>query len=122
MSIDLEKSIFFGQPLIDAYLLQEEVYFYGTVIHGSAQERIENNKSSVFTENYLCHLKKGKSYHLTIAPINLVVQKKEHEIIERDKVFDGVKKMRYNTSGNLRNYIDQTEVYLNFVNDKYEIN
>ncbi|MBK8109930.1 MAG: hypothetical protein IPK46_06125 [Saprospiraceae bacterium] len=32
MTLDIERSIFFGQPLIDSYLLQEELYFYGVVV------------------------------------------------------------------------------------------
>jgi hypothetical protein len=34
MTLDYEKSIFFGQPLVDAFLLQDELKFYGIVVHG----------------------------------------------------------------------------------------
>ena len=34
---DFEKSLHFGQALIDAYLLQNDVFFYGTVFHHSVE-------------------------------------------------------------------------------------
>jgi len=44
MTLDQERSIFFGQPLIDGFLLQEELAMYGIIIHSSAQKQIEIQK------------------------------------------------------------------------------
>ena len=37
MSINITRQIFFGQPLIDAYLLEEDVAFYGIVVHNTVE-------------------------------------------------------------------------------------
>lgn len=39
MTVDLENSIFFGQPLIDAYLLGEQLQSYGIACHASAEKK-----------------------------------------------------------------------------------
>jgi hypothetical protein len=113
MTLDNDKSIFFGQPLIDAYLLQEELYFYGIIIHASAEKEIEKNPDSDgkrFTKNYLCPLKpNGNANHLTIFPLY------SQDNSESEILLLSIKKLRFNTSGILRKYIDNTESYLNFV-------
>ena len=44
MTFDIGNSIFFGQPLIDAFLLQEELEFYGIIAHGSIENEIGKHK------------------------------------------------------------------------------
>jgi len=109
MTIDQKKSIFFGQPLIDAFLLQEELGFYGVVIHGSAQKIIDTVDNVAFIHEYSCPFKKGKSKHHVIYPIFIG---DEYSEIEKD-MMDSIRKMRYETSGFIRKYIDNTEEYLN---------
>jgi len=116
-TLDIKNSIFFGQPLIDAYLLQEELYYYGIIIHGTAQKGIERY-NTIFVSNYFCPLKKGNTNHLTIYPIHGDATEGE-KYYENSKSLDkALKKMRYSTSGNIRKYIDNTEVYLKFIRDK----
>lgn len=112
MTCDYENSIFFGQPLIDSYLLQEELYLYGIIIHGTAQERIENHNYIVFTHTYNCPLKKGKSDHLIIQPMLLGLKGYEDE---NKKLIESVNNMKFTTSGHLRVYIDSTIDYLKTV-------
>ena len=109
MTIDMERSIFFGQPLIDSYLLQEEMKFYGIIVHGTAQRVIEDSNKTSFHISYLCPLKNGSSVHLTIAPMFWVVKGYDEQ---NEKLADSLRKMRYNTSGSIRKYIDLTEEYL----------
>jgi hypothetical protein len=112
MTSDWESSIFFGQPLLDAYLLQEELYFYGIIIHGSAEEKIEFHKmKTIFLKNYLCPLKNSSSNHLVFDPPTVHGNKPEDEL-DRESLYNGIKKLRYITSGHLRKYIDNTEKYL----------
>jgi hypothetical protein len=120
MSLDTDRSIFFGQPLIDAYLLQDELSFYGVIGHASADEAIEGNiKKPPFISRYLCPLKNGNSLQQTIPPMAFLVSKKE--AIERaDKILEIIDKMRFKTSGHLRKYIDNTELYLKAVRYKTE--
>lgn len=37
-----EKQLFFGRALVDAYLLQEQVHYYGIVAHHSIEKDIKN--------------------------------------------------------------------------------
>lgn len=115
MTLDNERAIVFGQPLIDAYLLQEEMCFYGIIIHGTAQEKIELLGITPFVENYNCPLKGGNSSHLTVYPIFLGDNKYKEE---NNKIIIALNKMRYQTSGHIRRYIDMTEEYLNFILSK----
>lgn len=119
MTLDTERSIFFGQPLIDAYLLQEEINFYGIIAHASAEEKVDEfkslKKSIPFVKNYLCILKNGSSQNLTIYPMfsdhGLASDPKWKSKV--DNLSESIKKLRYRTSGHLRKYIDATEIYLN---------
>lgn len=118
MTLDNEKSIFFGQPLIDSYLLQEELLLYSIVIHSSAEAEIERIgiRESLFTFDYLCPFKGGSSYHLTIPPI--FADDDETTKGECEELMKGFKKFRLRTSGHIRKYIDNTEVYLKKYNPK----
>jgi hypothetical protein len=125
MTLDTENSIYFGQPLIDAYLLQEELYFYGIVVHASAENEMEIFKKEdlliPFCKNYLCPFKNGSSEHLAIIPITAGIYlsddiNNDEEDAEaknsREKLFESIKNLRFKTSGHLRKYIDNTKLYL----------
>ncbi|MCX5846307.1 MAG: hypothetical protein NTW12_08115 [Deltaproteobacteria bacterium] len=120
MTIDTVNSIFFGRPLIDAYLLQEELYFYGIVAHATIEQEIEKKKDRPvsFVMKYLCHFKNGNALHLTISPMFIFPAVPENQKMT-DKLFASFDKLRFKTSGHLRKYIDNTEFYLNTVNKEY---
>lgn len=113
MTIDSSNSIFFGQPLIDAYLLQEELNLYCIVLHSTVEREMENQKIILpkLFFNYLCPFKGGSSSHLMIPPIYTSSPKVSDEK-EVQALREGVKKLRHRTSGHIRKYIDNTEVYL----------
>jgi hypothetical protein len=118
MTLDTDKSIFFGQPLIDAYLLQEEIYFYGILFHATVEQEVlmTNDKWPSFTSMYLCNLKAGSAKHMTIYPLH--AKSKGEKYNERYlSLIKAVKELRLKTSGHLRNYIDNTEQYLSSVCD-----
>ena len=110
MSVNIAGQIFFGQPLIDAYLLEEELAFYGIVIHNSAEEILNQNiEELVGKEKYidcLVPFKTGKINHYildwisTIGDNNRANQKKD--------ALELMKKQREHTSGSPRRYIDNT--------------
>ena len=119
MTLDTENSIFFGQPLIDSYLLQEELSFYGILIHSSAEKKISLfNTESLFIRNYLCPLKNGYSNNLTIYPYFLDEDEKSEFKEHQTNLFNSLITFRFNTSGYLRKYIDNTENYFNFINTR----
>ena len=72
MTLDTKNSIFFGQPLIDSYLLQDELCFYGIIGHASAEEAIMSQENiPPFISNYTCPLKNANCVHLTIMPLHI---------------------------------------------------
>lgn len=109
MTLDYAKSIFIGQPLVDAYLLQEELKFYGIVVHGTAEQKKDIHGSDSVLE-YKCPFKTGVAYHLTIAPG--IVFSYEFDLKTVDLLENAVGKLREKTSGPLRQYIDSTLNYL----------
>lgn len=48
VTFDEEKNICFGEPVIDAHLLQEDLFFYGIVLHDSADKKRKTYKSVLF--------------------------------------------------------------------------
>jgi hypothetical protein len=119
MTLDSVREIYFGQPLIDAYLLQEEIYFYGIVIHGSVEQFIDKKLPDydVFIKKYLCPFKGSSSYHLTIYPLYAELSPGDTFKKENIELFEAINKFKYMTSGHLRKYVDNTELYLTYVRD-----
>ena len=116
MTLDDKNSIYFGQPLIDAYLLQEELHFYGIIIHATAEKKIGNEKNyNKCLLDYSCPLKNGFSNHLTICPIYIHPPIDDEFKEHAEKPYKTIKDFRLNTSGYLRKYIDNTEQYLEYI-------
>jgi hypothetical protein len=121
MTLDMIDSIFFGQPLIDAYLLQDELHFYGVVAHATIEEKIinfmESEKIFPFIKEYNCNFKNGNSKHLTIIP--MYSQQLKPEFVEiHSLLHNSLKKMRFKTSGQIRRYIDNTQNYFDFIKEE----
>lgn len=114
MTLDTEKSIFFGQPLIDAYLLQEELHFYGIIIHGSVEETLIKNRIN-FVRKYDCPLKNGKSFHHTIYPMHIDAESAKKYSKYHQEIMKSLISMKFKTSGQLRRYIDNTQNYFDHI-------
>lgn len=117
MTLDIYNSIFFGQPLIDAYLLSEELSFYGVAVHATAEYKngFANNLSVC---SYPCLFKNGVANHLTIAPIQFIVNDTPEGALKR--LQKSVSRLGINSSGSIRKYIDNTLKYLDFLKSYYE--
>ena len=116
MSVNINQQIFFGQPLIDAYLLQEDVLFYGIVLHNSAERKLnEFGEDLLGYERYhdcLVSLKSGRIRHYIldwVVGINFEVEKE----IAKNSALNLMKKHREKTSGAPRKYIDNTVEVIN---------
>lgn len=48
VTFDEEKNICFGKPIIDAHLMQEDLFFYGIVLHETAEKKRWEYKSVPF--------------------------------------------------------------------------
>ena len=110
MTADLEKLIFVGQPLIDAYLLQEELAFYGTLYHHTAEKysysiiKPTNFHDKIDKIEYDVPFKKNKSNHFIANWSSLIKSDTE--------LSDIIHNLKCRTSGGLRHEIDNTEKYL----------
>ena len=107
LTADFEKSIFYGQPLIDAYLLQDQLNYYGIIVDNEAETRIIDSLRRKQVEESLIKghfyklatpLKSGKVQHYNVRLSNL----------EEEQIED----MYKTVSGGVRKYVDNTiEIY-----------
>lgn len=43
LTLDEERQLVFGKALVDAYLLEEELFYYGVAVHHSIEELVKKN-------------------------------------------------------------------------------
>lgn len=111
-SFDAAMGLYFGRPLVDAYLLHEEIKYYGIVVHHSAENTVKNNigpknpyiKSDVYIE-------RGKVAHYHLC-WNLINERLSPENITPlcNVWLDGLEET---VSGTPRQYIDKTREIIN---------
>lgn len=103
LTADFENSLFFGQPLIDAYHLGEQLYYYGIALDNNVErkineginsEKIDENHFSDFLFNHKTPLKNGNVNHYNIKFKEL---NKSH-----------IQDLYNSVSGITRNYVDNT--------------
>lgn len=97
ITCDMVKQLFFGQALIDAYLLEENVQYYGIVVHHSAEQSVIDSASNLFKDN-LVPLKSGKIKHYELLWYN------EPGI----DIKSGLDRIRLSVSDSPRKYVDNT--------------
>ena len=111
ISIDKERQIYFGQPIIDAYLLEEEINYMGIICHNSIDKYLNTIKkedadkwADYFLFKCLTPLKSGKITHYNLNWF----QHGQYTLEGKD--LEGY----YATvSGSARRYIDNTIEMLN---------
>jgi len=112
MTVDIKNSIYFGKPLIDAYLLENEMYFYGVIIHSSVENKIKKLSSteleSSFITLYKCPLKNGIVKHYTVIPFSFIF----YEIEIAEEIKNNIIALNSMTSGILRKYIENTSDFI----------
>ena len=97
ITCDMIKQLFFGQALIDAYLLEENIQYYGIVVHHSAEKSIKDYAVDLF-EDHLIPLKSGKIKHYELVWYN----------DSYDDVKFGLERIRLSVSDSPRKYVDNT--------------
>lgn len=111
MVFDDANQLFFGKALVDAYLLEEELAFYGIVFHHTAERLVREslaNNGDIYLpiENADLSTKKGKSKHYHIAWYNMNRDLSEGNIKEDARVW--LTTLRESVSGAPRTYLDNT--------------
>lgn len=115
ITFDQENNLFFGQPIIDAYLLQNELEIYGTVLDFNSERKLKSFHPDIETYlsivQYKTPFKGGKISHLLISPLSNRVESCLPEL-----------KNLYNTvSGRPRIYVDNTIDFYKFLLEKYPL-
>ena len=98
ITADFNQNIFFGQAIIDAYLLQEELKYYGIIITSIIEKEIINDNLElpnrlIFREK--TPLKSGKIEYLNLS-------------FYKDITIDKLKELYHNVDGSPRIYVDNT--------------
>ncbi|NLL27702.1 MAG: hypothetical protein GX259_02805 [Bacteroidales bacterium] len=132
ISINKIEQIYFGQPIIDAYLMEEDVNYLGVVAHSSIDTFIAENKKS-YTNSIVCQkllfeekafLKSGKITHLNLDWF--ILTQRDHDRISPEQKIENILNnldLFYSTvSGNPRRYIDNTKEILQIANKQNKIN
>ncbi len=109
MVFDNAHQLFFGKALVDAYLLEEELCYYGVVFHESMEESIltaMSEKADLPIEDIEVPFKKGKTkhYHITWYEMKGSLQKGSI----KKKALEWLQALRKTVSGNPRVYLDNT--------------
>jgi len=101
MTVKPDKSLYFGQPIIDAFELQNELKIYGVVLHDTCEKRLYELKNieGKGIVKYLVPMKSGRITHYIVDWTS--------SIDENDPV--GLVSQLYNSvSGKRRIYVDNT--------------
>ncbi len=111
MVFDDANQLFFGKALVDAYLLEEELAFYGVVFHHTAEKLVREsltNNGDIYLpiEDTELSTKKGKSKHYHIAWYKMNRDLSEGDI--REDAREWLTALRESVSGAPRTYLDNT--------------
>jgi hypothetical protein len=132
ISVNTAEQIYFGQSIIDAYLMEEDVNYLGVVAHSSIDNFIAENKKS-YTNSIVCQkllfqekafLKSGKITHINLDWF--ILTQRDHDKISPDKKIENILKdldsFHSTVSGNPRRYIDNTKEILQIAYKQNKIN
>lgn len=119
ISVDRDRQIFCGQPIIDSYELQEELNYYGVVFHNSVDRFINENcpqnkniKDAYFKAKTF--LKSGTITHNNLDIfINKTPDGKKYQYEELEILMDTV-------SGPPRKYVDNTIAMKKALREQYQ--
>lgn len=106
-SYDRDNELYFGKPLVDAYLLHEQLKYYGIVVHHTAEKTIKqfqdiDNPYS----NKPIYIDKGSTSHYHLC-WNLINSQLHPENIT-PQCENWIELIAENVSGSPRLYIDKT--------------
>lgn len=110
-SFDKKNELYFGRPLVDAYLLHEHIKYYGIVVHNTAERTVKNfqNRNNPYIHSEI-YIDKGKvsHYHLCWNLIN--TQLSADDITPQ--CLEWLELIEEDVSGEPRQYIDRTKEVL----------
>lgn len=112
---DIENSLYFGQPLIDAFHLQNDFELYGVIMHHTAEQYLIETKYMDNIKNlfniYKVPMKHGQVNHYIINPY---LSSPFSDDVYKSLMIEYYKKV----SGIPRQYVDNTYDFLKSFNKK----
>lgn len=113
---NFEKSLYIGKPLIEAYLLQEDLLYFGVILHNKVenylvmndlQDRLKNEKWGILRK-YDNPFKNGVANHQTVIWPTIY-----GKLIDTPITPDKLIQQRKSVSGSIRVYYDNTIMFFN---------
>lgn len=105
MTCNQTKQLYFGQALIDAYLLEENVKYYGVLVHHSAEKYLHDESITEF-RNIEAPLKSGNISHYELM---WYATKINSDVPEQKSLEQCLSNLRLTVSDEPRKYIDNTK-------------
>lgn len=118
VTVNKSQQIFFGQPIIDAYELEEDVCYYGISAHHTIDEFLHGNRDNIspWAKNVLYKeiptpLKSGSIKHHNLNWFELIIMSGTNNTksIIQPECEKLLRLLKNRTSGAPRRYIDNTE-------------
>ncbi len=110
ITVDFRESLFFGRPIIDSFLLQDQLHLYAAILDNNFEKKINAfSLDDTFKDLYISYkacIKTGKVSHNLICPPK--VKDVQAQIGFTNKIYEAV-------SGSPRIYVDNTLDFLDFV-------
>lgn len=103
ITCDISKQLFFGQALIDAYLLEENIFYYGILAHHSIESNIIKLESPIFND-IKAPLKSGNISHYELSWYADDLSDEQ----QLKTIHDALNNIRQSVSDAPRRYIDNT--------------
>jgi len=115
ISINKTNQIYFGQAIIDAYLLEEELNYFGIIAHNSIDNFLNNLKEE--SEQRIRYvetstpLKCGNISHLNLNWFDLLEAFEKNK--NKDDIIAIINQFKTTVSGSPRRYVDNTITIIN---------
>jgi len=124
-TFDSENSIYFGQPLIDAYQLEEDLKLYGIVMHHSFESKLFSydsehplyKNSNFFVLNYKTPFQNKNIYHYNLNWIHRAISEYSLDVepLGEEKMIAKWLSQFYKTVSNQpRIYVDNTNEFIKY--------
>lgn len=115
ITVDFERALYLGQPIIDARLLHEDLFFLCIVLDDNARRKIKSYEENNIIKNALRYRQVKMEFGSVTHTIISMIKK---ELIEEDIFL--LKKLYDVTSAVPRHYIDNTiDYYKDLLNKNY---
>ncbi len=130
VSLNKSEQIYFGQPIIDAFLLEEDVNFLGILCHNTIDKYLKTSANSDFINATYAFaetpLKYGNINHYFVDYYHYLLDssQKEDSIESFEKVANIINVFNdfyITVSGNPRRYIDNTIRFIKKIKDENKI-